>query len=165
MRRRTLDGLDHASPAELLQRRTDGRVKMFVMLQALKARAEFRELYEDGEYVALDALGARRECLFAFARTRSGAERELRAMTITCVPRLAASLVPDGSPPVGTYVWKDTRVELPRLSSYDPANMSPFRNIFTGETIVPEHDGRGLSIAAATLFDQFPVAVLVPCST
>jgi len=37
-----------------------------------------------------------------------------------------------------------------------------FRDVFTGATVVPEHTAMGLSITAATLFQRFPVALLVP---
>jgi maltooligosyltrehalose synthase len=86
-------------------------------------------------------------------------------MTITCVPRLVASLGADAAPPLGAAVWRDTRIELPRLHGHEAGGPPPFRNIFTGDTVGVDFDGRTLSIAAATLFERFPVAVLVPCST
>src|SRR5206468_5167164 len=72
--------------AELLEHRTDGRMKMFVTMRGLAARAKWRELYERGEYVPLQTSGSRRECLFAFARVRSGGDD--RSIAMTCVPRL-----------------------------------------------------------------------------
>src|SRR5262249_10217966 len=149
-----LAGLDGVPPADLVEHRTDGRIKTFVAVRALRARAEFRDLYEDGDYVALAAAGARKDCVFAFARTRSGAERELRGMTITCVPRLVAPLAADGAPPLGPAVWRDTRIDLPGVPASGGAT-PPFRNIFTGDTVVADFDGRTLSIAAATLFARF----------
>ena len=84
-------------------------------------------------------------------------------MTITCVPRLIASLVPDGTtPPLGAAVWKDTRVEL--WGADDGAPVETFRDVFTGATIVAERTATGRSIYASTLFDRLPVALLVPSS-
>ncbi len=159
-RRRLMSRLD-ATPSELLASRADGRIKMHVMHRALEARAQFRRVYEEGDYVALDITGARRDCLFAFARRLpdTGANR---ALTITCVPRCIASLMPDGfSPPLGPAVWKDTRLELPSVAGAADLPAS-FRNVFTGATIGAERTATGLGIAAATLFDSFPVALLVP---
>jgi (1->4)-alpha-D-glucan 1-alpha-D-glucosylmutase len=144
-------------PEELLAHRHDGRVKLFATSRALTARTQCREAYEQGEYIPLQASGARRDCVFAFAR-RFG-----DAVAITCVPRMVASVIPDASAaPVGP-VWLDTRIELPASehSAYDRS----FRNVFTDEVVQPEAGGGPLTIPAATLFARFPVALLLPCST
>ena len=159
MRRATLAGLGTSTPADLLERRVDGRVKMFVTNRALAARAELRDLYEQGDYVPLQASGARKDSLFAFARTLPGSA----SIAITCVPRLVASLTPDGAPPIGGAVWTDTRIELP------PALTAParFRDVFTGATLEVESAGGTAMIPmipAAAIFERFPVALLVPCS-
>jgi (1->4)-alpha-D-glucan 1-alpha-D-glucosylmutase len=141
---------------ELLRRRTDGRVKMLVTERALHTRALLREVFEEGAYVPLSPVGARHDCLFAFSRQHRG------DVAITCVPRLIASLIPDvASPPVGSAVWGDTRVELPvpDRAAYE----RPFRDVFTGIRIEPETvDGR-LTMLASRLFESFPVALLVAC--
>ena len=92
--------------------------------------------------------GSRGDCLFAFARL-SG-EQDI---AITCVPRLIATLTPDGSPPVGPAVWHDARIEVGDARS--------FRDVFTGATIAPQQTASGYAIPAATLFARFPVALLV----
>ena len=159
LRQQRIAGLEGAQPAELLESRVDGRVKMFVMLQALRARARFRRTYEDGDYLALATSGARRECLFAFAR-RHPASDSPASMAITCVPRLIGSLIPDAaSPPLGSAVWKDTKVELPAAAHLET---EAFRDVFTGTLVVPERTNGARTIAAATLFERFPVALLVP---
>jgi len=162
-RRHLFDGLDSLAPSELLATRTDGRVKMHVMHKGLCARAQCRRVFDEGEYVPLEATGARRDCLFAFAR-RLPASRPDRTLAITCVPRLIASLTPDGvTPPLGPGAWKDTRVELSGVTD-ELARIGAFRDVFTGAIVRAEPTATGLSIAAATLFEQFPVALLVPSS-
>ena len=42
------------------------------------------------------------------------------------------------------------------------APVETFREVFTGATIVPDRTATGRSINVATLFDTFPVALLVP---
>ncbi|MEO8259461.1 MAG: malto-oligosyltrehalose synthase [Acidobacteriota bacterium] len=139
--------------AGLLASRTDGRIKLFVIRQALAARARWRDLYEQGEYVALPTTGARRDCLFAFAR------RHRRQVVITCVPRMVASLLPDaGAPPIGRAVWADTAIEVPgdRRSGRPPM----FADALTGATMTAaERDGR-LVVPAAMALEHFPVALL-----
>jgi (1->4)-alpha-D-glucan 1-alpha-D-glucosylmutase len=149
-RRQILSGLHPCSGreappealADLLDRRSDGHVKMYAMNRALSTRAALRDAF-DGEYTPLATTGARRDCVFAFARG---------GRAITCVPRLVAALTPDGAPPLGAAVWTDTRVELP-----EALRGRRYRNVFTGATI----DG-GDALAAAVVFDRFPVALLVP---
>ena len=158
-RREAIAAVADASPGTLLQNRTDGRIKMFAMGRALQARAALRDVYEQGDYVALQTSGGRRECLFAFARIGAEANDSGRpAMTITCVPRLIATLIPAATaPPLGASVWNDTRVELPGVEHH-----GAFRDVFTGAELEPERGADGFTIPAATLFEQFPVALLVP---
>ena len=89
-------------PSRLLAERADGRVKMFVATRALAARAALRDAYERGDYTPIAASGSRAAAVFAFARGRA----------VTCVPRLVATLTPDGSAPLGRAAWGDTRIAL-----------------------------------------------------
>ncbi len=140
--------------ADLVDHRADGRIKMFVMAQALRARAAHRSLFECGAYRPLSVAGTRRDCVFAFARSgQAGA-------AITCVPRLVTTLQADaGAAPLGRPVWGETRVQIPQ----EFAGAS-FRHAFTGATIRSEADADGPAISAGTLFEHFPAALLVPCS-
>jgi maltooligosyltrehalose synthase len=99
--------------------------------------------------------GTHADSLFAFARTAAGV-----GTAITCVPRMIASLTPDGAPPIGAAVWGDTRIELPDTL----AAAARFCNAFTGAAVeVGAADGIR-TIPAAVLFDRFPVVLLTPCS-
>jgi (1->4)-alpha-D-glucan 1-alpha-D-glucosylmutase len=161
-RRRALAGLKDADPSMLLAQRADGRVKMFVANRALDARAGRRDLYQRGDYVPIQANGSRRECLFAFARTGAGVRPSGGSQTgsdpddiaITCVPRLIATLTPDGSAPLGHAVWGDTQIEV--------SDGRAFRDVFTGAVVEVERTERGYSLPAAAIFERFPVALLVP---
>jgi (1->4)-alpha-D-glucan 1-alpha-D-glucosylmutase len=153
-RRDALAEVNATSAGDLLDSRRDGRVKLFVVHRALSTRAALREVYDRGDYVALDTAGARAECVFAFARVAGD------AAAVTCVPRLVASLTPEAAaPPLGRSVWADTRIELPEALAGRAC-----RNVFTGECLQPGPDGARRAIAAAALFERFPVAILVPCS-
>jgi len=153
-RREALASVSAASASDVLESRRDGRVKLFVVHRALAARAAMREVYDRGDYLPLQTTGPRSECLFAFARVAP------EGVAITCVPRLVASLTPDAAaPPLGRSVWADTRIVLP-----DPLAGRTFRNVFTGDCMKPEVAGASQAIAAAALFERFPVAVLAPCS-
>jgi (1->4)-alpha-D-glucan 1-alpha-D-glucosylmutase len=159
---------DYQCAAELLEHRTDGRLKMFVTIRALAARSRWRTVYEEGEYVPVPVAGGRRDCLFAFARVASARSPATsgRAITITCVPRLIGSLISDAAaPPLGSGVWGDTRIELPQSLSDPGARPSLcLRDVFTGAAIQPQLTGDTLTIPAATLFDSFPITLLVPAN-
>ena len=135
--------------SQLLEQRTDGRVKLFVTTQALAARAERRPVFERGEYIPLAASGVLRDHVFAFAR-RLGDD-----VAITCVPRLLASIVADsGAPPLGS-VWGDASIDV--SGALDEPGIR-LRDVFTGTTLEPD-DARTISLA--TVFERFPVALLI----
>ena len=148
-RSRTLMALDDGGDVDdLLANRTDGRVKLWVANRSLRARAEHRPIFEEGEYVPLESSGSRAESMFAFAR-RLGEHT-----AIACVPRLVASLVPDAShPPIGREVWGDTRLTIPA---------GRYQNALTGEILCAGCAGAAPSVDAAVLFARLPVALLVP---
>jgi hypothetical protein len=57
-------------------------------------------------------------------------------------------------------VWIDTRLELPAAL----AGPARFRDVLTDAIVDVESTDGTRSIAAAALFERFPVALLVPCS-
>jgi (1->4)-alpha-D-glucan 1-alpha-D-glucosylmutase len=168
LRERLLRDVLQTGPAVLLDQRADGRVKMFVMIQALRQRAALRDVFDHGRYVPLSIEGSHADHLFAFAR-RLG---ELTA--ITCVPRLVAGLCGDRrTPPIGPEVWGDTRIMLPasggdreRVGLHDQEARLPhaFRDAISGRAIEPRGGGEAMWIDTATVLEQFPVALLVPVS-
>jgi (1->4)-alpha-D-glucan 1-alpha-D-glucosylmutase len=145
----------HDDPAsKLLDSRDDGRIKMFTMVRALNARAAFLPVFEDGTYLPLGTRGPCQESVFAFAR------RHHDGLAIACVPRLIAKLTGGrNAPPLGRAVWHDTSIDL-------PASMGAgvLRDVFTGSTLVPMNGNGSPSLEAASVFDRFPVALLVPAT-
>ncbi len=153
LRRRILDEIvGEPCVEDLLSRRADGRVKLFVTRRALGVRRQWLDVFERGEYVPLPTSGTRREHLFAFARVQAD------AVAITVVPRLVASVIPDASaPPVGA-VWLDTRLDLTAVGR--AIGGRTLRNAFTGEIVEPDAEATGPTLAAAALLARFPVALL-----
>jgi (1->4)-alpha-D-glucan 1-alpha-D-glucosylmutase len=135
---------------ELIEARADGRIKLYLTWSALEARRNRPGLFAEGEYSPLAVEGGKAEHAFGFAR-RQGEE-----VAIVVVPRLPATLVPDGSSlPLGSRAWGDTSLQLP--PEWGLGGRS-FRNAFTGETVTPTAEG---SISAAGLFADFPAALLL----
>jgi (1->4)-alpha-D-glucan 1-alpha-D-glucosylmutase len=144
-RRRLLDDL--GEPSDLLQHPEDDRLKLFATTTMLKARRAAHDLFRCGRYEALAVEGHAREHVFAFARVLG------QRQAIVAVPRLVASLTPDGSAPIGE-VWRDTRIAVPD----EPARC--YRQVFTGECAPVVEDGGRRWMRAADVFAHFPIAFL-----
>lgn len=123
----------------------DGKIKLFLTYQALKARKERQALFEKGAYLPLQAEGPLKEHLVAFAR------HEGSSWAVTIAPRFFTSLVEAGQYPVGTELWNDTRIILP---GHSPAK---WKEAITS-TEVPAHKGE---ISVGEALQDFPVALLV----
>ncbi|CAO3431719.1 malto-oligosyltrehalose synthase [Azospirillum doebereinerae] len=139
VRRRLLEEVDGAleqgTVPSLLDRWTDGAVKLAVTRAALALRAEKPDVFVSGECLPLEVTGEKAEHVVAFAR-KAGDDTVLVA-----VPRLVGGLgeTPD---------WGNTAIPLPRGERW--------RNALTGESV----EG-GDAVSAAALFQRFPVALLV----
>jgi (1->4)-alpha-D-glucan 1-alpha-D-glucosylmutase len=144
-------GANAACP-QLLEHWPDGMVKLFVVWRLLSLRRSHPDVFQEGDYLPLEALGTRANHLFSFVR--SGAGRTL----LVCVPRLLARLTLPSVPfATGDDVWADTFVALP-----EELAETSWRNVFTGEALQPAATYDDRQIPAASLLRTFPVAVFEP---
>ncbi|CAA9567141.1 MAG: GH13_26 / GH13 [uncultured Thermomicrobiales bacterium] len=140
---------DPALPADLVAGFSDGRIKLHVTHRALAFRRDHPDLFTDGDYLALDATGPRRDHVVAFAR-RLGDQA-----IVVVVPRLVAGLTKGNPVPPTGAVWDKTTLPVP-----DAAPGVTYRNLFTGETVTVGEGG----LALGDVLGTFPVAVLVRSS-
>jgi (1->4)-alpha-D-glucan 1-alpha-D-glucosylmutase len=154
-RRQMLDALVRETEAaqdlaplarRLMHESADGRVKLYVIRQALGVRRRRAELFARGEYRPLEVHGAWADHVCAFARTGPGGP------TVTIVPRLLAAR--GVVEPLGAEYWGDTTVALPAEADI------PLRDAFTGATMAAEGEADGRRLAIGTVLAQFPVAPL-----
>jgi (1->4)-alpha-D-glucan 1-alpha-D-glucosylmutase len=132
---------------DLVARKEDGRVKLYVLSRALRFRRNHSDLFAGGAYLSAEAVGPRAGHAFCFAR-RNG-----EACALVVVPRLIATLSPAADrPPVGPVVWGETSLRLP-----DELGRLRWADVLTGQVHEPAA-GRGLSVGR--LLDSFPVALL-----
>ena len=129
---------------ELLTMKEDGRVKLFLIVQALNARKASANIFQKGVYNPLAVVGRFRKHLVAFAR------RDASAWSVIVVPRFLTVLVEYGELPLGPEVWQDTGVILP-----EPAP-SLWRNMLTGQVLSGDQ-----TLWAGEIFQHFPVALLM----
>jgi (1->4)-alpha-D-glucan 1-alpha-D-glucosylmutase len=146
--RTAADAGDRATLAqELVKHKDDGRVKLYLIHEALAFRRARRALFEHGEYRALEARGVWAEHVCAFARVSPD------AAAVTVIPRLLARRGAEG-PPLGADFWADTWVELPRELG------GRFANVLTGETLETAPAGESVALPLAGALASFPVALL-----
>src|SRR5262249_52886677 len=101
--------VDRGLMQSLVEGMQDGRCKLFLTWKVLQFRRDHESLFRDGGYLALRVVGEHAANVCAFARHR---EDEL---AVTIAPRLYLRLLGDREdPPLGSSVWADTAVELPR---------------------------------------------------
>ncbi len=147
-RQKALQAIREAIPTDqamlglsLLKNWEDGRVKLFLIHQALKARRRNAELFSQGEYLPIKVEGGS-ERVVAFARSLGG------QTAVTVVPRLVTGLVEENVLPLGPQVWGETLVQLPEATTWTDA--------LTGHRL---EGARHLPLGE--ILQRFPVALLV----
>lgn len=129
---------------ELLSKKEDGRIKLFLIYKALRARRENEALFQRGDYIPLSVDGAFKDHVVAFARKYD------RTWSITLAPRLLTQLVDEGDHPFGERVWSDTHVVLPDLAP------SSWKDRITEQPVRGEK-----TLRIGDVFKRFPVALLI----
>lgn len=119
--------------SDLLAKREDGRVKLFLIHRALQARKHNADLFLKGTYVPLMAEGSQEKRAIAFARIHKG------GWAVTLAPRFPASQLS----------WEDTLITLPKMAP------QRWRDAITGEEV----EGRRIYLQEA--FSHFPVSLLL----
>ncbi len=137
---------DRGQLARALYRRyDDGRIKLFVTSQALRARRAFPRLFREGAYLAMPAGGERARHAVAFARRRGD------QAAFVVAPRLSATLLESSESLSGAAAWADTLVELPG------ARGERYVDLFTGEPCEVREEGGRARVRLAEAFRGFPV--------
>lgn len=128
----------------LLKSPEDGRIKLFLIYQALKARRAHPELFQRGGYQKLTVVGSLKTHIVAFARDLG----DIQAMVV--VPRFLTPLVKEGEYPLGEQVWHETRI-LQALGS-----SVVWQDMISGQKIQGED-----TLWIKDILNQFPVALLM----
>lgn len=150
IRRRESEGSLADLAGELLRTKRDGKVKLFLMYKALNYRRDARNLFEEGDYTALEAGGRRTYHVCAFMR------RWEESAVLVAAPRFFTRLMrgPEDLP-LGREVWDDSFIALPSGSEGQR-----YRNIFTGETVPVRGEGGMPFLYLHEVFSHFPAALM-----
>lgn len=129
---------------ELISTKEDGRLELFLIYKALTARSERKELFEKGDYIAIEVNGKYKEHVVAFGRNLEN------AWAITLAPRLLTSLIKEGEYPLGQQVWSDTYIVLPESFP------SLWNDAITAHMLEGEK-----ALTIGEILKHFPVALLL----
>ena len=139
--------MEPATGQNLLSKPQDGKVKLYLIFQALQARQKEKALFAEGEYIPLKVEGTHKNHIVAFFRKKAD------TYALTVVPRLLASLTEGQVHKLGEIVWGDTCVRLPQNAP------SSWQNIFTEQQHRTENSDE-CRLGGSELFSAFPVALL-----
>jgi (1->4)-alpha-D-glucan 1-alpha-D-glucosylmutase len=140
-----LRALSDTTPAALLRDRHDGRIKAWVLSQALRTRRDHAECFgADSTYVPLPTDGRHAAHVVAFARATASGDG---GPVVTIAPRLPGAVMEgESSPPLGA-AWRDTTAAVPA---------GRYRDVLSGREL--RSDG---ALPLAEAFAVLPVALLV----
>lgn len=136
---------------QLMATRTDGRIKMYLIMSVLRYRRAQEALFGDGDYIPLQGIGEKAPHIYAFARRRQG-----RAV-IVAVPRFLTKITPDpiNMVPLGAPFWGNTWIGV----SSDMRGTA-FRNILTDEIVTSIKIDGEEALPLGALFAHIPVACM-----
>ena len=130
--------------SEMMDSPEDGKIKMFLIYQALKARGEHLEIFQRGDYQKVPVLGSLKDKIVAFSRNWGD------RTAIIIAPRLLTDLIKEGEYPLGEQVWQETRISVASGSSY------VWKNVITDREIQSED-----TLWMRDILSDFPVALLI----
>jgi (1->4)-alpha-D-glucan 1-alpha-D-glucosylmutase len=113
-RQESLDKLQAAATGEqaklhqqLLQEPGNGQVKLYLLFRTLATRNNLRDVFEQGNYLPLEATGNYKNHVLAFGR------KYKNQWAIVAVPLLLTKLTEENGLPLGEKAWDDTALVLP----------------------------------------------------
>jgi (1->4)-alpha-D-glucan 1-alpha-D-glucosylmutase len=129
---------------ELISTKEDGGIELFLLYKALRERNEKKELFEKGDYTAIEVNGKYKDRIVAFGRNLEN------TWAITIAPRLLTSLIKKGEYPLGRQIWGDTHIVLPE------GFPSLWKDAITAQTLEGEK-----TLTIGEILKHFPVALLI----
>jgi (1->4)-alpha-D-glucan 1-alpha-D-glucosylmutase len=125
----------------------DGRIKLYIAYKALNTRRNYATVFREGKYLPLETSGRKSEYICAFIRSYQ------EACVLVAIPRFFTKLYNEDPTTVEGGMLGDGSISLPENTPRS------WINVFTGNRIKTDADGRTLS--TAEVFGCLPVALLV----
>ena len=149
LRRESMARLHRADVDRLAAHPCDGVIKLCITSRALRARKQHRELFAQGTYIPLTAVGTRANHIVAFARSLEG------KTAIALAGRFFLRLFNSHPAPTGD-VWGNTAIVIPKKIKHQS-----FKDALTGEILAVETRDNQTVIPLAKAFAHCPVALLI----
>ena len=118
--------------------------------KGLSFRRSQRSLFEEGNYIPIDASDGSRDRICAFARQKDA------AWALVAVPRLITKLLKPERPPLGEETWGSSALVLPEDAP------ECWLNILTGEELKVILSEQRKLLRLASALQSFPLALLTP---
>ncbi len=132
----------------LLSTMDDGRIKLFVVMQALRLRQHYAVLFGGGDYLKINIHGMNADCLLAFAR------QDKSHFSLILTPRLTLCLSDNGHDKALAEVWPDTWLELPQTAP------TQYQELFTQNRILSRPSETHHQLFVRDVLDKLPIAIL-----
>jgi (1->4)-alpha-D-glucan 1-alpha-D-glucosylmutase len=133
----------------------DGRINLFLVWKAIRFRRENAALFQEGEFLPLEARGECRQNVVCFMRRKNGNQ------ILVVVPRWLSRVTPSARGH-GQWDWHNTEVVLP------PNSARRWRSVVSGHEVTAHHakgghsspgpSSTGPALKVEDLFEHFPVA-------
>lgn len=133
---------------DLLAHWEDGRIKLYTIRKALNFRKEHPDLFLEGDYLPLHAIGPRAGNIVAFARQQGD------RWAVAAVPRFMEAIAGPMEPPLGAAIWGKSVLALP------PGAPHRWTDVFTNAILNCTKRGQALVLPLHLVFARFPVALL-----
>jgi (1->4)-alpha-D-glucan 1-alpha-D-glucosylmutase len=128
---------------------SDGRIKLFITAALARFRRDQPDLFAQGDYVPLEAIGKLQDHVVAFARSIQN------KTLIVAVARFFVRLGCRESIPAGDSVWDDQWINIGNLSG------GAYRDLFSGRTINTTRVAEQTVLPVSQVFFSLPVSVLI----
>ena len=125
---------------ELIATKENGKIKLFLTHQLLKARKEYSEIFLNGDYQPIEVTGKYQNHLVAFARNYGD------KTIVALAPRFLTGIIKPEKLPLGKEVWSDTSLKLADKN---------WHNVIDSQTIAGEN------LAVGEILQNFFVALLI----
>lgn len=134
---------------ELMHNYTDGRIKLYCTVRALKARQSSPEIFSEGEYLPLTVNGPREQNVIAFAR------KNKNRIFVVAAGRFLSEFLTNDTPIIPSQTWKGTALQIPtECKTYT------FQDIFTGQKLNPQMDSNAAYLEVDGIFSHLTFALL-----
>jgi (1->4)-alpha-D-glucan 1-alpha-D-glucosylmutase len=146
LRRTAESGFHREICNDILENWSDGRIKLWTVMQALALRRRERDLFMEGSYTPLTASAGYERHVIAYARGLHGKH------VVAAAPRLSYTLMKGTIQPPVADAWGKATIEIPQEIS------GTLRNVYTNGRHAIGNDRR---LLCSEVFATFPVALLI----